>query len=355
MNVQHYRAQISQFIPINTLSQKHFNTLLDKAEVVHISKGKILFKEGDIDSEHYFLLEGGLRIRSKDSGDHQLNVGSAEARHPIAHYQPRKHTARATSDTFCLKIDSRSLDMMLSWDQAGSYVVEEITTHSDIRPDDWMSRLLQNPTFQRIPVENLQALFMSLVPIKFLEEDTVISQGEMGDYFYVIASGRAAVLQSTPKNPNGVKLVELLPGQFFGEEALISEQPRSATVIMQQDGTLMRLSKTDFKALVSRPLIKWVDDDEAIDLVRRKQAILFDVRAPSEYQQQHIDYSINLPLMFLKMKLPTLSPKNQYIVCCDTGGRSSAAAFIMMQHGLNVRIMKGNLDAGAFFSQSLTA
>lgn len=354
MNVQHYRAQISQFIPINTLSQKHFNTLLDKATIVHISKGKTLFREGDIDSEHYFLLEGGLRIRSKD-GDHQLEIGSAEARHPIAHYQPRKHTARATCETYCLKIDSRSLDMMLSWDQAGNYTVEEITVSSDVSPNDWMARLLQNPAFRHVQVENLQALFMSLSPIKFLAGDTVISEGEPGDYFYVIASGRASVLRSTGNNPAGVKMAELKPGQFFGEEALISEQSRSATVIMEQDGTLMRLSKTDFKELISSPLIEFVSYDEAIDLAQRKQVLLLDVRSPSEYQQQHIDHSVNLPLMFLKMKLATLNPTQNYIVSCDTGGRSSAAAFIMMQHGLGVRILKSKTGTSTFFELELTA
>ena len=60
-----------------------------------------------------------------------------------------------------------------------------------------------------------------------------------------------------------VLLAELKQGRAFGEDALISEAKRNATVTMKTDGRLLRLNKTDFIELLKAPLITQVDMEEA--------------------------------------------------------------------------------------------
>ena len=55
--------------------------------------------------------------------------------------------------------------------------------------------------------------------------------------------------------------------------------------------------------------------------------------------------AINLPLYFIRLKLKSLDPKLHYVVCCDTGRRSSAAAYILAERGLNASVLKGGLSA----------
>ena len=154
--------------------------------------------------------------------------------------------------------------------------------------------------------------------------------------------GRCAVIRETPLNREGIKLAELGPGATFGEEALITEAKRNATVKMLTDGAIMRLAKQDFLELMKDPLQNWVDYDEACKIIERGGSWL-DVRMPPEYQRGAIAKAINLPLYLIRMKVATLESGIQYVVYCDTGRRSSAAAFILLQFGFETYVLRDGL------------
>jgi rhodanese-related sulfurtransferase len=111
---------------------------------------------------------------------------------------------------------------------------------------------------------------------------------------------------------------------------------------MLTDGSLMRLSKADFDALLTEPLLHWVELDHARDLVSRGARWL-DVRLPSEFEAFHLEGSVNLPLYFIRMKLKTLDPKVPYVVVCDSGRRSSAGAFLLSERGFESYCLRGGL------------
>ncbi len=184
---------------------------------------------------------------------------------------------------------------------------------------------------------------MRMQQVNYREGDIVIKQGDDGDFFYVITKGQCHVTRETPLNQEGIKLAELGPGDTFGEEALISETTRNATVTMATDGSLMRLGKDDFKKLLNDPMLDWVDHDEARQLIAEGGRWL-DVRLPSEFEAHHESGAINIPLYFIRLKLNALDPDVTYILCCDTGRRSSAAAFILNERGFKTRVLKGGLN-----------
>src|ERR1700730_7722363 len=207
-----------------------------------------------------------------------------------------------------------------------------------------MTTLLQTKAFHRIPPANIQAIFMRMQRINYRAGDIVIKQGTEGDYFYVVVAGKCVVTRETPLNKEGIKLAEVGPGDSFGEEALIAEAKRNATVTMSTEGTLMRLGKTDFQTLLNEPLLQWVDHDRAKEIVAAGGKWL-DVRLPSEFQNFRIDGAVNIPLYFIRLKLNALDKNTQYVVCCDTGRRSSAAAYILSERGFEAYVLKGGLAA----------
>jgi len=150
------------------------------------------------------------------------------------------------------------------------------------------------------------------------------------------------VTRETPLNREGVKLAELGKGDTFGEEALISGAKRNATVSMLTDGAVMRLGKDDFNTLLNEPMLQWVDVDEAKELIGRGAKWL-DVRLPSEFEHAHFDDALNIPLYFVRLKLKTLDTAVPYVVCCDTGRRSSAAAYILGERGYDCYVLKGGI------------
>jgi CRP-like cAMP-binding protein len=203
---------------------------------------------------------------------------------------------------------------MITWDQTGSYEVGELQAQLDrAGDDDWMTTLLQTNAFHRIPPANIQAIFQRLQRVPCKAGEVVIKQGAEGDYFYVVVSGKCVVTRETPLSRDGIKLAELNVGDTFGEEALIAEAKRNATVTMLTDGVLMRLNKQDFRELMNEPLLQWVTPEAATALIERGGRWL-DVRLPSEHQNLAIEGSLNVPLYLVRLKLSTLDRTKPYVV-----------------------------------------
>ncbi|HKM99250.1 MAG TPA: peptidase domain-containing ABC transporter [Candidatus Binataceae bacterium] len=75
--------------------------------------------------------------------------------------------------------------------------------------------------------------------------DTLFERGDPGDAFYVVASGRARVIGQDSAGRE-ISLSVLKRGEHFGEIALLSEVPRTATVRAAEDLVLLRLDRRDF-------------------------------------------------------------------------------------------------------------
>ena len=189
-------------------------------------------------------------------------------------------------------------------------------------------------------------MFMRMDSVNYKPGEKVVEQDEDGDYFYIIKEGRCLVTRATPANPSGVKLATLSVGDSFGEEALISDTKRNATVTMLSDGLLMRLNKDDFNSLLNEPLLNWVSYEEGKKLVE-DGAIWFDVRLPAEHKAKHIKDSINIPLIFLRMKANSLDNSKKYVIYCDTGRRSSAASFLLNEKDIESYVLQDGVDTAA--------
>jgi rhodanese-related sulfurtransferase len=206
-----------------------------------------------------------------------------------------------------------------------------------------MTMLLQTKAFHKIPPANIQAIFMRMQQINYRSGDVILKQGTEGDYFYVLTRGTAIVTRETPLSKDGIKLAELIVGDTFGEEALISDAKRNATVTMSSDGSVMRLGKEDFKKLLNEPMLDWVSYEEGEKIVADGGRWL-DVRLPSEYENHHLEGAINIPLYFIRLKINTLDPDVKYVVCCDTGRRSSAGAYILSERGYQAFVLRDGIN-----------
>jgi CRP-like cAMP-binding protein len=334
---------LKTFAPLDGLKRDNLAALAKKVSVRTMSAGRVLFKEGETDKRTIWIVAGMVEIREGDRTVAMIRGGSPEARNPLYPKLPRTVSARALDEISYLSIDSELLDVMITWDQTGTYEVSELQSQLDGNgTDDWMTTLLQTKAFHRIPPANIQAIFLRLQRTPFRAGEVVIKQGDEGDYFYVIVSGKCAVTRETPLNREGIKLAELGVGDTFGEEALIAEAKRNATVAMITDGVLMRLNKQDFRELMNEPLLQWVDYEKASAIIARGGRWL-DVRLPSEHQNLAIEGSLNIPLYFIRLKLSALDRSIPYVAYCDTGRRSSAAAYILVERGFDAYVLTGGL------------
>ncbi len=336
--------QFSKLSPINGLRPESLPHLYKRVAILAEKVGKDLFACGSSNADSYYLISGEIDlIDSNGRVTRSLSAGSSDAQHRIAHQIPRVVTARCKTAVEYIRIDSGLLDVMLTWDQTGSFEVDELGDESDDDDGDWMTRLLQMKAFQKVPPANLQAMFMRMEQIPVRAGDVVVRQGSDGDYFYVIIKGRAMVTRESPTSPKPIRLDELETGACFGEESLISDDKRNASVTMLEDGTLMRLAKDDFRSLLTAPLTLDVNLEQGQELVAAGKARWLDVRLPSEYKNHHLEGAINLPLFMLRPKLGSLDKAMQYLVYCDGGRRSVVAAFVLTQKGYEAKVLSGGI------------
>lgn len=338
-------ATLRKLSPLDGMKKDNLAALARKVAITELQANRTLFKEGDSARKAYWLLAGLVELKEGERTVAMIRGGTPEARNPLSPNLPRRATARAVDTIEYLAVDSDLLDMMITWDQTGTYEVGELQAQfGGGGGDDWMTTLLQTKAFHRIPPANIQAIFMRMQRTPCRAGEVIIRQGAEGDYFYAVVSGKCSVTRETPLNREGIRLAELSVGDTFGEEALISEAKRNATVTMITDGVLMRLSKDDFRELMNEPLQQWVGYPEARELIKRGGQWL-DVRLPSEYQNLAIEGALNIPLYFIRLKVATLNRDVPYVVYCDTGRRSAAAAFILLERGFDAYVLRGGLSS----------
>jgi CRP-like cAMP-binding protein len=334
---------LKQFSPLDGLKRDNLAALARKVQLRELSPGQVLFKEGDTEKRTFYVASGILELIDQGRVVGTVEGGTDVARNPVAPVFPRRVSARARDRVKFLSIDSDLLDVMLTWDQTGTYEVSELQGKKEDSGEDWMTMLLQTKAFHKIPPANIQAIFMRMQQINYRAGDVILKQGTEGDYFYVLTRGTAVVTRETPLSKDGIKLAELTVGDTFGEEALISDAKRNATVTMTSDGAVMRLGKEDFKRLLNEPMLDWVSFDEAQKIVQDGGTWL-DVRLPSEYENHHLDGAVNIPLYFIRLKINTLDRSRRYVVCCDTGRRSSAGAYILSERGYQAYVLRDGIN-----------
>ncbi|MGD8795376.1 MAG: cyclic nucleotide-binding domain-containing protein, partial [Thiohalophilus sp.] len=211
----------------------------------------------------------------------------------------------------------------------------------------WMLRFLQSRAFLKLPTENIQAILMRMEELPAQKGEAILQQGDQDDYYYIVQSGRCSVSRRPAPKAGEVQLATLQEGDGFGEEALITNGRRNATIRMLEDGVLMRLKKDDFLTYLAEPLINRLSQEETAAKVS-SGALLIDVRKHEEFTRQHVEGSVNIPLSMLRMKVDGLNPSREYVLASSDGTQSAAAAFLLTQHGFKCGILEGGLDATSF-------
>ena len=335
--------------PISSFNPARLRELLDYCHVENVAEGSDPFKDRTLAGQSVYLLRGELEVVFEDGNHVVIRSGSEWARHPVGKRQPEIRSSRALSKVQLLRVDDDLLDRMVTWDQFTSH--EELKTMAVkegaetavkrlLSSGMFSAENLNNSPFAHLPPANIGKLLNCIEAIAVWDKDVIIREGEDGDYYYLIESGRAQVTRLV----GGANLVlaDIKSGDVFGEEALISDSKRNATVTMKSNGVLLRLKKEDFLELMQEPLLHRISFKDAREKVAQG-AVWVDVRHPPEYRYDKLPGAINVPLNDIRNAIGVLNKATTYIAYCQSGRRSSAAAFILAQAGYDVYVLENGL------------
>ena len=390
--------------PMASLSPSRLAELVSLSYIERLGVGICLFREGDVDNQMVYLLEGDVQLSSSDGSiDRVVSSRQDEAKFPLDDKQPKQVTAVTLSAVEVLHIDNNILDYVVTWDQltlpepapkaasqskppggqqdeekagapSGKAVAQAARGAAPVTsgppPAQAVSRAESTPGPNQVsltgpagevspepgrpPRRDWVARMRHIMAFRNMPPANVKALLERMERVRV-RPGEVVVQQGDEGDyyyvltdgkarvTRTVELAELEAGATFGEEALISGGERNATVTMETPGVVMRLAKSDFDELLKEPLIDWVSPEEARQLVA-EGAYWLDVRHAREYQHQRLPSAINIPLHELRSRIGELDKTRRYVCYCKTGRRSSAAAFLLTQNGFKASVLRGGLQ-----------
>lgn len=165
--------------------------------------------------------------------------------------------AREAGEAFARRALARGYDA-LDWSQ------REIAAEHILRHVRWAAGLAEQfaemqsgvialleraPLFVAFTRDELSAIGGKLRARHFAQGEIIIRQGEVGDHFYVIRRGRVEVIQRDAQELEQV-VNELVTGDYFGEAALLTREPRNATIRALTPVEALTLNRRDFDRLV---------------------------------------------------------------------------------------------------------
>jgi len=343
-------------IPMAQLDPERLRELPATCRVERVALGASVFPLLSRTDQLIYLIEGEVMLQFPDRSTFVLVGGCGDARRPLGRGGLRPISAKAITDVELICLDEEMLDITLTWDQLLRSAAKSDPSHTanaggGAANTDWRSmsgmlttRSLTRGAFSALPPAHIDQLLQRFQRISVKRGDAIVRQSEPGDYYYLIESGRCQVTRQVAGTP--ITLADLKPGDAFGEEALVTESTRNASVTMLTDGVLLRLDKQDFAELLRAPLLHTVSLDEGRRRVTAG-AVWLDVRFTGEYQFDGIKGARNLPLDGIREAYAALDPRREYVVYCQSGRRSSAAAFLLSQRGFRASLLEGGLDACA--------
>ncbi|MEO0998183.1 MAG: hypothetical protein AAFX58_11760, partial [Pseudomonadota bacterium] len=117
---------LKAFSPLDSLKRDNLTALAKKTRILELNQGEYLFKQGDTEKRTMYVVSGAVDLVEDGTTADTVRGGSDEARNPLSPILPRRFAARASTKIQYLSIDSDLLDVMLTWDQTGSYEVSEL-------------------------------------------------------------------------------------------------------------------------------------------------------------------------------------------------------------------------------------
>lgn len=344
---------LKQLEPISSMSESRLRELADLCYIEVAPQGVDPFRTRGVAGQSVYIVSGKLELIRPDGFSILLLGGSDESSRAIGKGGSEFVRANSLTDISLVRIDDDLLDIMVTWDQLAAIDTSgngDGQTNSAPSISNWsilsgMFSLsnLKYGAFAQLPSAHIEELLKRFKRFETRTGETIIKEGDEGDYYYVVESGRCRVERMI----GGVSmlLAELKSGDAFGEEALVSEAKRNATVTMKTDGVLLRLDKKDFIELLREPLLLRISLEDARQKIVNGGQWL-DVRYPSEYQFDKLPGAINIPLAETRNAFGVLNQSREYVVYCQSERRSSAAAFLLAQRGYKAFLLDGGLWGG---------
>ncbi|MDQ6975272.1 MAG: cyclic nucleotide-binding domain-containing protein [Mariprofundaceae bacterium] len=238
---------------LSSLSGNELNGFIESLELKQFPAGGVIFKEGTTGDYLYLIGMGTVRLQTQlQTGEvriySHLNEGDFFGEHAFMSHLSHDSSAIADAETSVLMVDRDTFNQWVSKHPQIKNTVEEF-----YRQRVLAKVLAVTPLFEGVPDKIRILLAERFSVCRFVRGDIIVHEGERGNTFYLIRSGRVLITTNKMDASGGqVALSEMGAGDFFGEVSLLTNKPRTATAIAGQNVELMELTRENFNVIAQR-------------------------------------------------------------------------------------------------------
>mmetsp|Transcript_35865 Transcript_35865/g.48149 ORF Transcript_35865/g.48149 Transcript_35865/m.48149 type:complete len:803 (-) Transcript_35865:204-2612(-) len=227
-----------------SLTQKERRLLIDAMMLETKPAGTIIIQQGDI-GDYFYVVEDGHISFSVD-GNHvgACTRGASFGELALLYNCPRAATCIANTDVRLWKVEQRTFRHMLANNTAN----QQKDIHDVLRKVPFLSELEDNM---------LLKISDALTTVTFPEGERIINKGDVGEVFYILREGTVKVHDIGFGDSQYVDQ-NLGPGDFFGERALLTGEPRFAHISATSNCSTLCLSRDTFEKTLG-PLQDLID------------------------------------------------------------------------------------------------
>lgn len=199
--------------------------------------GDVIIAEGEENATKFFSIkEGTCQVSSEKDGDIvTLDSGMTFGELALLYNAPRNATIKAISDVKVFVMER------------SAYRYVNVTMHQQ-EDDSRFGFLRSVKLFQPLLANEITLIDMALTARSCEPKELIFNQGDAPDFFYIIKEGTC---EGTAVKENETEEFVKNVGSFFGELALLNDEPRNATIRAGVNGcTLLQLSREDFNQLL---------------------------------------------------------------------------------------------------------
>jgi CRP-like cAMP-binding protein len=338
-------SDLRKYNYFSSLSNDAIEALSKKMTVVNFPAAVEIVREGVVGDAFYFVKEGRLEVTKKTGSGQEAKISVIGGGHGFGETalltcSVRTCSVRALTPAVLYRLLKADFDEVVLHEAAFRNML--LRKAGDF---EHYNRIKTLRPFALLEPDKMYAVLSRMVEKTFAAGEDIICQGEKGDYYYIVKSGSVSVLQKKKGEQEPKQVAVLAEGDGFGEEALIRDDPRNATCRAIGETVVYALVNTDFNQVMKASFLENIfSEDIPMDKYLDKYVII-DARITSEYEEEHIRGSLNLPVEALRQQCLGLDPSKEYITYCTNDARGMVAAFLLKNRGFKARCLRGGISS----------
>jgi len=206
-----------------------------------VESGTMIIKQGDDGDVLYVIEEGSLECYKNIEGVEkmvkQVGPGDAFGELALLYSCPRAASVKAVEKCVLWELDRETFN----------HIVKDASAKKRDRYENFLKSV---PLLEGMESYERSKVADALRTENFECGQTIVSQGDPGDKFFIIEDGEAIATKSFVAGQMPQEVMQYKSGDYFGELALLQNEPRAANVVAKTSVKVLTLDRTSFKRLL---------------------------------------------------------------------------------------------------------